>query len=119
MNSLAEKTRLEPGWNAWQYLSIFIAGFILDVILHFLSRRKFYALKAGQYDVFGVAPSLMYYYNGLKNHWPLKNTESYWAETFNVWFWGGVYGGLACVFALLVADVILQVYDYVDENKIF
>lgn len=94
-------TEIKPGWNLWQYLYVFVVGFFGDAIIHFFSSRKFWALREGR-DAFGIAPSLMYYYNSLKNTPPFVT----W-ETFNSWFWGAVFGGLACLIAVVLADIIV------------
>ena len=86
--------------------------------VHFFSSRKYYALKAGRSDeVYGFAPTLMPYYHSLRNVWPLKNTGSVSIETFNVWFWGGIIGGIICVITLLGADIIMQTIELIENSK--
>lgn len=110
--------KLKPGWNGYQYLFTFFVGVLGDMIVHFFSSRKYFALKAGRGDeVYGFAPSLMPYYHSLRNLYPFKNTGYETVETFNTWFWGGIFGGVACMIALLGADIILQIIDIVEESK--
>lgn len=74
-------------FNGYRYLFVFIVGFIGDIIIHGLSH----------YNI--LARSLIYYYNSLSQVW------------YKSIFLGGFLGGLACLFALVVADIILFIWE--------
>lgn len=69
--------------NKLQYLLVFLVGFFSDIIIHLL----------GHYKV--CCTSLSPYYNSLSS------------KKFVSYFLGAILGGLACLFALFVADIIM------------
>ena len=110
-SGILSKTELKPGWNGYQYVMIFISGFLLDLMVHFLVKRKYDAQRMGQ-DLFGPSTSLMSYYRALE--WGF---ESEYVKTFVSWLMGGILGGILCAISLLFADVFLQVADVVESSK--
>lgn len=112
-----ENTKLSPVYNGYQYVFIFISAIIFDLIIHFFSSRKYYAIKSGT-DAFGFAPELMVYYRSLCRKGPFQiNGEM---ETFygscNSWLLGALIAGTMAVFVLLVADLLMQVVE-IRNNK--
>lgn len=88
---------LIPGWNGWQYLFVFLIGFIGDMIVHFLAYRK----KRGK---FGLGESLIPYYNSFKS-WHPKGLNP---QVKNV-LYSGFFGGFACMIALLGSDILMTI----------
>jgi hypothetical protein len=81
--------KLSPEWNGFQYLFVFIVGFVGDLIIHLLASKKILAM------------SLLPYYKSLSISTPFP-------KWFNIWIFGGILGGIACIIALLGSDIILQ-----------
>lgn len=96
--------KLIPGWNAWQYLFVFLIGFMGDMVVHFLAYRK----KSGK---FGLGESLIPYYNSFKK-WPPIGLNP---QIKNV-LYSGFFGGLACMIALLGSDILLTII-YTSKSK--
>ena len=100
--------KLEPVYNPYQYLTVFIVGVFIDLIIHFLSSRKYYALKTGT-DTFGIAPELMVYYRSLsrKGPFPIGETESF-TNNINSWLMGALIAGILCTLVVIISDIVLQ-----------
>lgn len=73
-------------FNGLRYLFVFIIGFLGDVVVHILAHKKIWAV--------GLLP----YYKTLNYKFP-----------GSTWLIGGFLGGIACLIALLGADIILTV----------
>lgn len=95
---------LKPKWNGWQYFLVFTIGFICDLIIHFFSKRKYNAIKAGNNQIFGFGASLMYYYHSF-------------GEGLFKWIIPAMILGFFSVFVLLISDIILQIMVLIDESK--
>lgn len=108
-----ETTRLNPVYNGYQYLIICIVAIVVDIIVHFFSTRKYYALKSGT-DAFGFAPSLAFYYRSLcrKGPFPIDGDPESFYSYCNSWLVGAVITGSAAVILLLITDLILQAIEY-------
>ena len=67
INNITEKTKLEPVYNGYQYLIIFLLiAIIINPIIYFFSSRKYYALIAQPpQNVIGFAPQLYNVYHSL------------------------------------------------------
>jgi hypothetical protein len=108
-----ETTKLSPCFNGYQYLFIFCAAIIVDLIVHFFSLQKFTALKAGT-NGFGFAPELMIYYRSLCRKGPFPTDcgpESFYSSC-NSWLLGALIAGTVAVVLLLIADLILYGVEY-------
>jgi hypothetical protein len=105
---LLKCTKLRASWNGYQYLLTFLIGFVGDIIIHMLSSSFFYSGDRGPFS------SLMYYYNSLKKvSIPLVGEylpNFLDSPTLKMWIWGGIFGGLACIIALLGSDIILEYF---------
>lgn len=103
-----ETTKISPVFNGYQYLFVFVSAIIVDMIIHFFSSRKYYALKTGS-DSFGFAPELMIYYRSLCRKGPFSTDygpESFYSSC-NSWLIAALIAGILAVFVLLIADLIL------------
>jgi len=108
-----ETTTLAPVYNGYQYLFIFIVAIVLDMIVHFFSSRKYYAIK-NQTDAIGFAPELMVYYRSLCRKGPLSldgGPESFYAGC-NSWLIAALIAGTTAVVTLLITDLVLQAINY-------
>jgi hypothetical protein len=108
-----ESFQLKPSYNGGQYLLIFIIAIVLDMIVHFFSSRKYYALKSGT-DVTGFAPELMVYYRSLhrKGPLPVNDGPDSFYSTCNSWIISALITGSIAVLTLLLTDLILNAIDY-------
>jgi hypothetical protein len=103
---LKAKTKLEPAWNGYLYLFVFLVGFFADIFIHFFAKRKYNGS-------FGFGESLMPYYNSMR-HWGPE-----WIDLpgFKSFLYGAIMGGVACMIALMGADIILTWINKDSENK--
>ncbi len=82
-------------WNPLRYLLVFLVGFIGDIIIHIIAHNRY------------AFTSLMYYYTNLATLPPLS-----FNPTFKTYLYGGLFGGLACLIALFVSDIIFESIEY-------
>lgn len=96
---------------AWEILFIFIAGIIGDIFIHFTS----YITKGTKFQ---FAQGLLPYYNSLGNKLLIFNTSNWkpFYKNLSGWIQGAIWGGIACVFALLIAKLFLFVKEESDNN---
>ena len=113
VDTLLSKTQLKPGWNGYQYLMVFLVGFVVDLIIHYFANRKYYS----QGQLFGFAEGLVPWYRSVGSMGLLGSFESEYIRTFNKWALGALIGGLICVVVLAIADLALQIADWVESSK--
>jgi len=119
-----ETTKLSPVYNGYQYLVICIVAIIIDMIVHFFSTRKYYALKlaasqgSSGTDTFGFAPALAPYYRSLcrKGPFPIDGDPESFYSYCNSWLIGAVIAGCVAVVLLLITDLILQAVEYKNSS---
>lgn len=113
-----ETTKLSPCFNGYQYLFVFIAAILIDLIVHFFSSRKYYAMTNGT-DAFGFVPSLMAYYRSLfkKGPFPIEGGPDSFYGSCNSWLLGAVIAGVLSVIILLIADLFLYAAEYKNNQS--
>lgn len=87
----------KPFWNPWQYLFVFIGGFIVDLIVHTL------AYQHKKYNGIGFGAYLMPKYKYLRFVGPMSID---YPTTKSV-IYGGIFSGILCMLALVVSDALL------------
>ena len=93
-----EQTKLEPCYNLYQYLIVFLVAIIFDLFIHFFSSRSYAAVKSGTQS--GYVPAhLMAYYNYLDKY-------------FNSWLLGCLITGVSVLLIVIVTDLVLQGIEY-------
>jgi hypothetical protein len=96
------KQEFESGSIGWEVLFIFIAGMIGDMAVH--------ALSYGTKDTsFAFAQGLQKYYESLGEKFLIIKTPNlgYNTKLFSKISQGAIWGGIACVMALLIAKLFL------------
>jgi hypothetical protein len=90
----------------FEILFIFIAGFIGDIIIHMLvdATKKF--------KVYRVASGLSPYYKSI------EYGSSAFTRNISGYFNGAVYGGFACVIALLILKLFLFLLEETNPKMI-
>ncbi len=90
----------------FEILFIFIAGFSGDIILHLLvdATKNFKSYK--------IAEGLIPYYKSL------EYGSSNFVKIFSSYFSGAVYGGFACVIALLLLKLFLFLLEETNPSAI-
>ncbi len=71
---------------AYQLITIFIVGFISDLIIHLLEDKHI------------INTGLDKYYESLSS------------SKYLSYFLGGIFGGIACLYALLVSNFLIEFY---------
>jgi len=96
------KQEFESGSIGWEILFIFIAGAIGDMAVHGLS----YGTKGTSFE---FAQGLQKYYESLGEKFLFFKTPKlgYYTKLFSKISQGAVWGGIACVIALLIAKLFL------------
>jgi len=105
---------LKPEWNIYQYLCVFSIAFVLDLIIHFFSERKFISLTQTKVPTFGFFPELNVYYKSLSKYGPFEytvgvNTTS---NSLNSWLIGALITGTFCLLIVVLCDIIFLVQEY-------
>ncbi len=108
---MSVKQEFITGTVGWEVLFIFIAGAIGDLAVHGLGEMT----KGSK---FAFAQGLLEYYKSLENKLLVFNTSKW--NTFNKQIsgtiQGAIWGGIACVIALLIAKLFLYAKNEL-ENK--
>jgi len=109
---MSVKQEFQSGAIGWEVLFIFIAGAIGDVAIHALA-------KFSKGKKFEFAQGLLEYYKSLGDKLFIKDT-SHWgnkSKMISGILQGAVWGGIACVIALLIAKLFLFLQEISDLNK--
>lgn len=110
-NLCTTKQEFQNSTVGWEFLFIFIAGMVGDLFVHLIAHNT-----TG--TRFEFAQGLLQYYTNLGEKfliWPttdFSDTFKFWSGTGQGAFWGGV----ACIFALLIAKLFLFAKEET-ENK--
>ena len=99
------KQEFQTGTVGWEFLFIFIAGCLGDMFVHMvgeLTNKKYGRLR---YFFRPLAQGLNGYYESMETNFfgILKTPKS----KSSAWFQGAIWGGIACVVALLIAKLFL------------
>lgn len=99
---MSVKQEFESGSVGWEILFIFIAGAIGDMFVHAMGD-----LTKG--TKFAFAQGLLEYYKSLGDKLLVFNTSNWNPRSKMVsgWVQGAIWGGIACVVALLIAKLFL------------
>lgn|SRR5574343_993126 len=89
-----------------EFLYIFIAGIIGDMIVHFFA----YQQSIGN---LGFGKSLMPYYNSFRGLPPKMLSGNTKATLY-----GAISGGIACVVGLIIARVIMLVIQKIEQKEL-
>ncbi len=95
VNKVLAKTKCEPSYNGYQYLTVFLITITLSTIVQFFSTRKYEAKTTGA-EVIGFLPYFM-------------NLSEVNYIKFNSWLMGCVIAGATSLIILLLSDIILQI----------
>lgn len=108
---MSVKKEFESGTIGWEILFIFISGAIGDIIIHWLG----YISKDTK---FPFAQGLLSYYKNLGNKFLIFNTNNWSLKNKSIsgTVQGAIWGGIACVIALLMAKLLLFAKEEI-ENK--
>jgi hypothetical protein len=99
----------QTGTVGWEFLYIFIAGCLGDMFAHLLERRT----KKWKYP---LAQGLEGYYESLSKKLIFHDIGKWKTKYFWAWLQGAIWGGIACIFALLIAKLFLYAKEET-ENK--
>ena len=100
---------IKPCFNPDNYWAIFVVGFAMDILLHYLAKRGYEDLP------YGFGRALMPYYNSLRYPTldPLKSLD--W-PTFKSWVYGGLISGFAIALCLLLSDLFLKLINWFQKK---
>jgi hypothetical protein len=99
---MSVKQEFQTGTVGWEVLFIFISGCLGDIGIHFLAW-----LTRG--TKFAFAQGLLKYYENLGDKFLIFNTSKWNSKTkmLSGTIQGAIWGGIACVIALLIAKLFL------------
>jgi len=92
----------KSGSVGWEFLFIFVAGALGDMIVHLLGQTTRGTKVA-------IAQGLMEYYKSLGDKLLVFDTSKWTPghKQISGWVQGAIWGGVACIVALLVAKLFL------------
>lgn len=108
-----ESSKVAPIKNEYQYMCIFIAAVLIDVIVRILSMMKYNALKA-RTNGYGIAPELTPYYRSLGRKGPFGSPFEDTKATVNSLCLSALIAGCLGMILLFIADIML----YIAQNKL-
>lgn len=101
---MTTRQEFESGSIGWEILFIFISGAIGDIAIHFLA----HGTKGTNY---AFAQGLLEYYKSLGDKFLIFDSSRWNSKNKKIssWIQGAVWGGIACVIALLMAKLFMFV----------
>ncbi len=99
---LYEYQKLEPSLNGWQYFFTFLIGFILTIVIFYISKRMYFSIKDSG-STHGMLSSLF----------PVFHNMSKISHTIPLPLLSGFFGGLFCLITLVFSNLVL----YLIEQK--
>lgn len=106
-----ESSKIAPVRNEYQYLFIFVAAIVVDVIVRILSLMKYNALKA-RVPGFGIAPELTPYYKSLGRKGPFGSPFDDTKSLVNSLILSALIAGCIGIILLCISDVSLYIAQY-------
>lgn len=97
-----EYQKLEPSLNGWEYFFTFLIGFILTIIIFYISKKMYFSVKESG-SSHGILSSLF----------PVFHNMTKISHTIPVSLMSGFFGGLFCLIVLVLSNLILF---YIDKK---
>ncbi len=120
---IVDKTKIEPVYNGYQYLIVFLVAVILNTIIRFFSIRKYTDMvqqsSSGSMGstVYGFLPELGPYYLKISRYGPQNyiGLPDEFHKSINSWLISGVLLGTFVVLVVLIADITLHIISGYEE----
>jgi len=110
-------TRTPRKTHIIRIITIFLVAIVFDIVVHFFSSRKYYAMKTPGTTAMGFAPQLTVWYRSLSSWGPFPYTPGIdtWGNSCNSWLMGALITGLTVVIIVIISEIIIYMYQSYNE----